>query len=284
MAGKVSFKTLLTASNPTISLTKVRAQRERLEQIKRRDDAPAAPPPAKLAKPPPLAAPPAPPAAPPPFVAAPRFTGARSGYVYQSGDLGLGYYRDSLAENGEASAAAAAVAAAGALPSDFFDNPQKDPKNAGKAVASSRKEETLRSELEEFQKLVESDLAASASVDAEDEEEEELGRLREAVAVARELDGKVSELRRKLAAANLPAGWQEVPTEGGEVYYWNQQTNETTWVRPGKRGAQGEESVEAGAPAAAGGEGVERSDDDEEEDEEGEAAVLQSLDWRAKGL
>lgn len=56
----------------------------------------------------------------------------------------------------EAEAIEAAVGATSALPTDFFDNPQMDPANKGKAkaLASTRKEQTLRDEMEEFQRAV----------------------------------------------------------------------------------------------------------------------------------
>ena len=49
-----------------------------------------------------------------------------------------------------------AAGATSALPTDFFDNPQMDPANKGKAkeLASTRKEQTMRDEMEEFQKAV----------------------------------------------------------------------------------------------------------------------------------
>eukprot|EP00965_Chrysotila_dentata_P070352 2324708-Pleurochrysis_carterae.AAC.5 len=124
------------------------------------------------------------------FMPAAAFFGARPGYVFKIGDFGLGYYRDvsggavededamvaskhaamssalvntrvsdaaavaeaSDREMGEGGAAAAVAAAA--LPTDFFDNPQQDPANKGKEVAATRKEQTLRDEMEEFQKQV----------------------------------------------------------------------------------------------------------------------------------
>lgn len=35
------------------------------------------------------------------------------------------------------------------------------------------------------------------------------------------------------SAPPLPDGWTEVPDGNGDIYYWNQSTNETVWDRPG---------------------------------------------------
>eukprot|EP00966_Prymnesium_polylepis_P016228 374360-Prymnesium_polylepis.1 len=70
--------------------------------------------------------------------------------------------------------------------------------------------------MDEFTRLVEEDLEAAAQADVDEEEDEEEARLREAVAVARSLEGGLEHLKRKVAAARLPAGWTEVPADGGE--------------------------------------------------------------------
>ena len=31
----------------------------------------------------------------------------------------------------------------------------------------------------------------------------------------------------------LPDGWEAVTTDDGEVYYWNETTDETCWTQPG---------------------------------------------------
>lgn len=33
----------------------------------------------------------------------------------------------------------------------------------------------------------------------------------------------------------LPLGWEEVTTEDGRVYYWNVNTDATSWVRPASK-------------------------------------------------
>eukprot|EP00930_Biecheleria_cincta_P084292 TRINITY_DN73783_c0_g1_i1.p1 TRINITY_DN73783_c0_g1~~TRINITY_DN73783_c0_g1_i1.p1 ORF type:complete len:417 (+),score=60.95 TRINITY_DN73783_c0_g1_i1:30-1253(+) len=43
---------------------------------------------------------------------------------------------------------------------------------------------------------------------------------------------------RSPSLQRLPAGWEEVPTDDGDVYYWNRDTDETTWSRPVARGAR----------------------------------------------
>uniref|UniRef100_A0A7S2C849 ZNF380 coiled-coil domain-containing protein n=1 Tax=Haptolina brevifila TaxID=156173 RepID=A0A7S2C849_9EUKA len=119
MSKKTSFKTLLskTASNPQISLQGVRAQRERLQQLKSGGEPPSkvarttaataksAAPPAARPAPPMAAAAAAPPAAQPAapsvahtatssFMPAGMFAGPRPGFVFKAGPMGLGYYRD----------------------------------------------------------------------------------------------------------------------------------------------------------------------------------------------
>jgi hypothetical protein len=119
-----------------------------------------------------------------PFISAPTFAGARRGYTFKAGPQGVGYYADSAAGAGATScvpvpaktesstvagSAIAGDAGGGAtglpgaadgegggapLPRDFFDNPQNDPANRGKEVAATRKEQQLREEMEEFNRLV----------------------------------------------------------------------------------------------------------------------------------
>jgi len=68
------------------------------------------------------------------FVAAENFTGAKKGYVFKAGTAGVGYYKDTAAEEegddsdeedaAPAAAAAAAAAAGPALPSASFIQPR----------------------------------------------------------------------------------------------------------------------------------------------------------------
>jgi hypothetical protein len=118
------------------------------------------------------------------FIPATTFAGARRGYTFKAGPQGVGYYADSAAMAGatacvpqstaiESSQAAKRAIVSGAggsaaglsgvadgegggapLPGDFFDNPQNDPANRGKDVAATLKEQQLREEMEEFNKLV----------------------------------------------------------------------------------------------------------------------------------
>ena len=293
MSGKTSFKKLLakSGSNPTVSISNVRAQKERVQQLKtagggsgggsgsdgppskvaRTSAAPVRPPPTAVM---PVAAPTAP-AAPPPvatataasFMPAGMFAGRRPGFIFQLGELGLGYYRDSTAPPPPSSAAAAEPtastaapiaaatsaadadaepAAAGALPSGFFDNPQLDPANKSKEVAPTKKQQSLNEAMDEFTALVKDDLKAAEQGDEVAEEDEEEAKLREAISVARELEGRVAGLRER-ASAVAAAG-----------------------------------SAPAAAPAPAG-QPVD-DDDDDDDDEEEDALALLNSDWRAKGV
>ena len=282
MPPKTSFKALLgkAGSNPTVSLTKVRAQREQLQQLRQ----PAGAPPAKVARTTAEAARPAPPqpaALPQPaassssasaaFMPAGMFAGARPGYVFKAGDSGLGYYRDGAAplpieprvdaDEAGASGEGASGAAASALPQNFFDNPQQDPANKGKAVASTHKEQTLNEELAEFNKLVEADLVAADEADEVADEDEEEGKLREAVSVARELEAKIEGLKRQRAAMAVAAS--------------------------ANGGATGTTATAASASGSAdgGGDGGGAADADDDDDDDDDDAGLDSLfDWRAKGV
>jgi len=45
-------------------------------------------------------------------------------------------------------------------------------------------------------------------------------------------DGSMETLGPVAEEIDLPKGWQAVPVDGGSFYYWNQETNETTWDKP----------------------------------------------------
>ena len=86
------------------------------------------------------------------------------------------------------------------MPDNFFDNPQNDPANKGKAVAATRKEQTLQDEMDEFNSMVKADLAA-ADVAAEDDEEDlEEQKLRDEVFIARQLEERLDHLKARAAA------------------------------------------------------------------------------------
>ena len=228
------------------------------------------------------------------FVPAPTFAGKRPGFVYKSGPRGVGYYAEGAAaaaasepqgasmpfatkpsfaaiaaaeeaeeEEGaevEAQAAsedAAAVPGAAALPTDFFDNPQKDPANRAKAkeMASTHKEQQMRDEMEEFQKSVAPDLKAADAADAVDEEDDVDAAAREEAYVEHDLKQRVGQLkeRRAEALARLPV----VAAGGGDVG--------------------------AAAPAAAGA-GAEEEEGDDDDDDDDDIDLQAALDWRAKAF
>ena len=293
MSKKTSFKNLLktSGSNPSINLQSVRAQREKLNQIKQPE------PPAKKAKvePPRAAAAAAPPRAfvPATVAAAPSapardktfepagmFAGRRPGWVFKAGPLGLGYYvdgdgpppmaqasgsggglvdygddddDDAAAASGSGGGAAAAAASTSALPGGFFDNPQLDPANKGKEVAKTSKAQKINEEMDEFTKLVEADLAAAEDADEVAEEDEEEGKLREAVSVAREMELKLAALKRQREAAVSAAA-----------------------AATGSSRGAGDAPATAGQPQA--------GDDDDDDDDDDDEGALDILDWRAKGL
>ena len=284
MSGKTSFKTLLKAgsSNPKVNLQGVRAQRERLQQLKERP-APAAPIPQGAPKALPVPQQPEPVAAAhaavgstaPLFIPSPRFVGARTGYIFKADDRGIGYYRDGsapftstlpvlqpgLLTVGTPDAATSATAG-DALPTDFFDNPQQDPANAGKSVAHTRKEETLRQEMDEFNKLVSEDLVAAAEADVDEEEDEEESKLREAVDVARHLQTRVT-LLRSMAGTTTESGRKRGAADAGIV--------------------TGEASSGVGAGDDFGHGEDQREEEGEDDDDDDDTAWLIGLDWRAKG-
>ena len=43
---------------------------------------------------------------------------------------------------------------------------------------------------------------------------------------------------------DLPAGWQEVKSHDGGVYYWNTMSNEVQWEKP-SAGADGQQALGA---------------------------------------
>ena len=285
MSGKTSFKTLLKAgsSNPKVNLQSVRTQRDRLEKLKERPAAPGAPASKVLrgptAQPALLQSQPEQPAATikgasssaPTFVPSARFVGARPGYVFKLDQRGLGYYSDGLLVEGGGPSVAkisephtldpgAIAEARGALPTDFFDNPQQDPANAGKTVAHTRKEETLRQEMDEFNKLVSEDLAAAAEADIEEEDDEEEGKLREAVDLARHLETRVNQLRSLVGTRS-----ESEPKRGDHKVVGG--------------GSSGD-----GASGEVGKDDSDEDDENDEEDVDEEQTAMLSLDWRAKGI
>ena len=279
MPPKTSFKALLgkAGANPTVNLAAVRAQREHLQGIRKASAKEE--PLAKVARA--AMPPPAVPSAPrmpeagaaaaaaaartTDFIASAVFAGKRAGFVFKAGERGVGYYRDALApsapdvapdEPGDPSEEGAAPD--GPLPQNFFDNPQQDPANRGREVASTRKQQTLNEEFEEFSKQVTTDLQAADEADEEAEEDEEEVRLREAVSVAREMERKVDTLRerRNLAAAAATASSAAGP--------------------PSARLAT---TSGANATLRDGGSADDDDDDDDEADDESMSALF---DWRAK--
>jgi hypothetical protein len=280
---KTSFKTLLSksGSNPTVSLQSVRAQRDKLQRLKQSS----APPPSKVARTQHYTASAAAPvkqnleqvptsgtgAGGDAFIPCPTFAGVRQGFAFKAGPLGLGYYADGVSSGGSSSGATGtlqhSVEAAGeeaggdesasssALPLGFFDNPQLDPANRGREVAKTKKEQTLNEAMDEFNKIVSSDLQAADDADEVDEEDEEEFKLREAVSVARELELKIASLKRQRLAAEA----SKAATVGG--------------APPG--------GIAAAASDEKIGEGDEGESDDDDDDDEG---VLDVLDWRAKQL
>ena len=270
MAPKTSFKQLLTksGSNPTVNLQNVRAQREKLQQLKQ----PAGAPSAKAERPASGAtsssrptASVAPPAAASSssssFVPAATFAGARPGFAFKAGPQGVGYYREGEEESEAVTTFTGGDEPMGegedggessALPRGFFDNPQNDPANKGKEVARTQKQQTLNEELDDFNKEVEADLiAAEAADEAADDDEEEF-KLREAVAVARALDARIAGLKRQREAIASARG----------------------------RGDEGAAAASAEAGPSKGGDGGE----DEEEDDDEEVDLGSLLDWRTKGI
>ena len=206
------------------------------------------------------------------FEPAGMFAGRRPGFVFKMGSSGLGYYRDeSSADEMNPPAArsgglvaygsdddeadedqpADAADAASALPGNFFDNPQADVRNKGKAVAVTQKEQTLKDELADFERAVADDLVAADDADDVAEEDEEEAKLREAVSVARELEQKIASLKQRREDA------------------------ESLAVAAAAKATQPGASSSAGASP-----GVDDDDDDDDDDE----SALNVLDWRAKGL
>ena len=228
------------------------------------------------------------------FVPAPTFAGPRPGFVYKSGPRGVGYYAEGTLlapgaqpqsapkpfavkpsfsaiaaeeeeeDDGEAETqttpeAAAAVAAGSAtLPTDFFDNPQQDPSNRAKAkeMASTRKEQQMRDEMEEFQRSVASDLAAADAADAVDEEDDVDAAAREEAYVEHDMRQRVGQLkeRRAEALARLPAAAAVGSATGG------------------------------GAADGAAGTGADKSENDDDDDDDDDIDLQAALDWRAKAF
>ena len=272
MSKKTSFKQLLskTGSDPTVSLQNVRAQREKLQQLKAPTGAIA--PAAKAAREHARPAAAAPPSAPPPtsvststtFMPAGMFAGKRPGYVFKAGPDGVGYYRDEMQPAPLEPADAAADDAEGeastsALPSNFFDNPQNDPANRGKQVAKTQKAQTLNDEMADFNKLVEADLVAADAADEEADEDEEEAKLRDAVSVAREMEMKIAVLKRKRAEFADGATGAQPATEAA------------------KAEADGSVVADGGGGDGGGGGG------DDDDDDDG-ADLSGMLDWRSKGF
>ena len=317
---KTSFKQLLAkgSTNPRVSVQGIKEQRARVQELKR--DKPgggATHPPAKKqaaaaavgAAAPRVAAPVAPARAAAPeqgssFFPAATFCGARKGFVYQSGELGPGYYADgsqggvplsgerapppsasthpaATAGPSDAEAEAEADAAGGALPADFFENPQHDPKNKGKEVAATRKEQQLKEEMAAFEKTVAGDLQAAVAADAvELEDEAEASQIDQAVqqvcaprgeAATRCADG---DMWRSPAQVYLARRVDELRDRAAEARE-RVRAGAATDAAAGAAAAAGQEQSARGGGADGGGDGGDDSDDDDDD-------ALAQLDWRAK--
>jgi len=217
------------------------------------------------------------------FIAAAVFGGWRKGYVFKRDALGTGYYRDyaapvadvkdveSLVANSTAANAPDAAEGGddvgvalqeGSLPKDFFDNPQEDPANKGRNVAATRKEQTLREEMADFQKLISGDLEASAAADAEDlEDEAEAKEIGEAYTQV-SLSQRLKRLREKVEDGTASA-------------------NKSLHAHHalGDLGPTNNDAKDYGEADNAN-DGAEDDDEDEDEEDDGWA----TLDWRAKRL
>ena len=294
--GKTSFKDLLAkgGSNPLVNLQSLKDQRRKVDELKQRERAAAAAaaaaaeePPAKrraiaAAAPPGARAVAAPADAPAGFLACASFAGARPGYTFKAGPAGVGYYLEDAegaaggsSAGGRASAGAVAATAeaddagAGAggaapsLPGGFFDNPQEDPSNRGREVAATNKEQQLREEMDEFNKLVRADIETAKANDAEEIEEEadlsQLQALQEQVQLSKRVDGLHDMRQKALVVAARVA--QEVAATKAE------------------RAAAAADDGDPGAAPSAAREEEEEEDDDDEDD-----GGLSSLDWRARGF
>jgi len=189
MSKKTSFKDLLAkgGSNPLINLQGLKQQRRKIDELKHGEEpaskrqavAASAVGKPSVARTVPAAS------SSSAFIPSPTFAGARPGYTFKAGPRGIGYYPDAATGDAAAPRAAAAAAGAGpgpgvatagksgasgagtaggageaetedgaALPGDFFDNPQNDPANRGREVAATHKEQQLRDEMDEFNRLV----------------------------------------------------------------------------------------------------------------------------------
>jgi len=170
--------------------------------------------------------------------------------------------------------------AAAALPTDFFDNPQQDPANKGKEVAATRKEQTLRDEMEEFQKQVSVSLEEAALLDAEDLEEEAVASMREEAFTQVLLEERVSKLRKRLASApaDTPARQQAAAAPSSAV-----EAGPSAMPSVAQTHApDAEQAADMGTASHAGGIAVD--DDDDDDDDEVEDGGLSALDWRTKGF
>lgn len=204
--GKTSFKHLLQVqATPEAGggLGKIKEHRDRILDLKRKAPAQGAKRPsegvahaARAEAAPPVAA-----AGREDFIAAAAFTGSRPGFVFHTGPMGTGYYRDASQPAPVSSAGVPAgffdegvpappgamalpsgrpaepAPPAGSLPAGFFDNPREDPANAAKKarVSATQEGERLRLELASFEKSIEPEVQAAGAIDElEDEAEAEL--------------------------------------------------------------------------------------------------------------
>lgn len=193
MSKKTSFKDLLAkgGSNPLVNLQGLQQQRRKIEELKHKASSGPNQEPASKRQAmgassgasfqPTLRAGAGAVSTAAQYIPAPTFAGARRGYTFKAGPRGIGYYADgagttacvlgSITTESSTAAGRGTVGDAGGsaaglsgmadgddggapLPGDFFDNPQSDPANRGKDVAATRKEQQLRDEMEEFNKLV----------------------------------------------------------------------------------------------------------------------------------